>query len=466
MIAGAQQPRAAGDHLQFPGAGGRRAPGHAAWRCRSTRRARRRWGPSRPPRPGSRPAGPPTWRSRPGRMVLDVVAMPVTGPGGALMDTPERRKKLENDLYDLYPVQKVNLRIRAPLVIAERMTASSAGFTALRNARTEDAAKPWEYYHLLIGPARSRPSASPAWPAARGRRQRRQPPGGHHRDRMRAARRQHQHRRARDRPQPRPQPRPGLRRRRRRHDVPVHERGHGGERLLAVRTNALKSKARFKELMGYCRPRWISDYTWKMLEARVRAVSAIPAGRPARWRPCWTTDRCRPTPPWANGRRGAWSRATWWTPARAVRRHGEPADPGRRTTPSSPRSVQTAVRRRHPRTGREPAGRRGGAARRDHRGRRDLHRRRRRAVGAELSAVSRQPSAAQPSATIGARSASLPLPLAGEVAASPPQSGRPDWGPRGAASEGSARSAGPSPRLSPAQTSQTRARAIGERELG
>jgi hypothetical protein len=33
----------------------------------------------------------------------------------------------------------------------------------------------------------------------------------------------------------------------------------------------------FKELMGYCRPRWISDYTWKMLEARVRIISAMSA---------------------------------------------------------------------------------------------------------------------------------------------------------------------------------------------
>jgi hypothetical protein len=29
--------------------------------------------------------------------------------------------------------------------------------------------------------------------------------------------------------------------------------------------------------MGYCRPRWISDFTWKMLEARVRIISAMSA---------------------------------------------------------------------------------------------------------------------------------------------------------------------------------------------
>ena len=33
----------------------------------------------------------------------------------------------------------------------------------------------------------------------------------------------------------------------------------------------------FKELMGYCRPRWISDYTWKTFEARVRIISAMSA---------------------------------------------------------------------------------------------------------------------------------------------------------------------------------------------
>ena len=53
-----------------------------------------------------------------GRMVLDIVAVPVTGPGGALANNEMRRQKLENDIYDVYPVQKVNLRIREPVMVA------------------------------------------------------------------------------------------------------------------------------------------------------------------------------------------------------------------------------------------------------------------------------------------------------------------------------------------------------------
>ena len=87
-----------------------------------------------------------------GRMVLDVVAVPVTGPGGPLLDTPERRKKLEDHLYDLYPVQKVNLRIREPVQVEARVTERGAAFGLLRDARTADgaSARPHEYYHLLL----------------------------------------------------------------------------------------------------------------------------------------------------------------------------------------------------------------------------------------------------------------------------------------------------------------------------
>jgi hypothetical protein len=211
-----------------------------------------------------------------GRMVLDVVAVPVSGPSGALMDTPARRQKLENDIYDLYPVQKVNLRIRAPHVLTAAMTSSSAGFTALRNARMEDGAKPWEYYHLLVG----RPDhtfsfagvASGAGATAND---------ASRRVAITAV---------------------GMRAIDGNTNTTAHEIGHNhgrnhapacgaagpdsmfpymngamGVNGFSLSTMALKSKAMFKELMGYCRPRWISDYTWKMLEARVRIISAMSA---------------------------------------------------------------------------------------------------------------------------------------------------------------------------------------------
>jgi hypothetical protein len=211
-----------------------------------------------------------------GRMVLDVVAVPVTGPGGALMDTAERRRKLETDLYDLYPVQKVNVRIREPVVITAPMTSSSAGFTLLRDARMKDNAKPWEYYHLLIG----RPDhtfsfsgvASGAGASAND---------ASRRVAITAV---------------------GMRAIDGNTNTTAHEIGHNhgrnhapacgaagpdqmfpymagnmGVNGFSLSEMALKSKARFKELMGYCRPRWISDYTWRFLEARVRLISAMAA---------------------------------------------------------------------------------------------------------------------------------------------------------------------------------------------
>src|SRR4030095_1575077 len=75
-----------------------------------------------------------------GRMSLDVVVIPVTGPGGPLADTPARRTRLENELYNFYPVQKVNVRWHEPFKMDARLTSSSTGFATLRDLRTQDGA--------------------------------------------------------------------------------------------------------------------------------------------------------------------------------------------------------------------------------------------------------------------------------------------------------------------------------------
>ena len=57
--------------------------------------------------------------------------------------------------------------------------------------------------------------------------------------------------------------------------------------------NALKPKAMFKELMGYCRPRWISDFIYERFEQRVRMLSSMAMQPPAPPRlrnvRCWAT---------------------------------------------------------------------------------------------------------------------------------------------------------------------------------
>jgi hypothetical protein len=243
------------------------------------------------PAAGDDPATPPRFPAtgatdlavKGGRMVLDVVAVPVTGPGGPLTDTPERRRNLENHLYDLYPVQKVNLKFRAPVTVDARITERTAAFGLIRDARTADgaSARPYEYYHLLV--AREDTTFTFAGTAGGG--------GGSAND-------------------------PGSRRVSLtlvggravdgNTNTVAHELGHnhgeshvpacgasGGSGSMyplpegalptsgwSFSENALKTKARFKELMGYCRPRWISDFMWKRFEIRVRMVSALPVSEP------------------------------------------------------------------------------------------------------------------------------------------------------------------------------------------
>jgi hypothetical protein len=243
-------------------------------------------GPAMGAEPATPPRFPPTGAAdlavKAGRMVLDVVGVPVTGPGGPLADTPERRRKLENDLYDIYPVQKVNLKIREAVTVTAKITERTAAFGLLRDARTADgaSARPYEYYHLLV--AKDDTTFTFAGTAGGG--------GGSNND-------------------------PGSRRVALtlvggraidgNTNTTAHELGHnhgeghipacgadGGDGMYplpegamavsgwSLSENALKSKMRFKELMGYCRPRWISDFMYRRFEARVRTVSALPTQPP------------------------------------------------------------------------------------------------------------------------------------------------------------------------------------------
>ena len=119
----------------------------------------------------------------------------------------------------------------------------------------------------------------------------------------------------------------------------------------------------FKELMGYCRPRWISDFMYSRFEARVRMVSAMGS------RPAETTALAERS---LLGYMGPGERPNWGVVAERV------VDPG--TAMSSQRYARLVlddgrvinapvigehdVRRGHPRVRREPAGRRDDRARR------------------------------------------------------------------------------------------------------
>jgi hypothetical protein len=205
-----------------------------------------------------------------GRMELFITFI----PDGPLMDTPERRKKLEQDVYDLYPVQKVNFKFHEPIPLMGAFS-SSAGFAILRDAREKDGAKPWEYYHYLtaatgvgfsgvsrgagatVGAAASRVSITIVGRAMAidGNTNTVAHETGH------AHGSSHM---------------PGCGAAGPDNNYPYTDvAGSMGVNGYSLSFNAFKSKMMFRELMSYCRPRWISDYVWNKFEARVRIVTGF-----------------------------------------------------------------------------------------------------------------------------------------------------------------------------------------------
>jgi hypothetical protein len=51
--------------------------------------------------------------------------------------------------------------------------------------------------------------------------------------------------------------------------------GDVGVNGYSLSFSAFKSRMMFRELMSYCRPRWVSDYVWNKFEARVRIVTGF-----------------------------------------------------------------------------------------------------------------------------------------------------------------------------------------------
>lgn len=211
-----------------------------------------------------------------GFMVLDVVLIPARGPSGPLDDAPARRKRLENHLFDVYPVQKLNVRWHETVTVGGNLSTGDA-FAILRDLRERENARPYEYYHLLVANEDTRDNLlGIANSAGAGSNQ------GPRRIAMSFVR---QHRVD-----------SVL-------DTTSHEIGHNHGRAHAPNCNAqgtdddypypngalgvtgyslsddeLFATTRRFDLMGYCSPTWISDYTWNGFEARVRAVSAFPRG--------------------------------------------------------------------------------------------------------------------------------------------------------------------------------------------
>jgi hypothetical protein len=231
------------------------------------------------PDPGTPPRFPATGTLdlavRAGRMVLDVVMVPSVGPSGALDDAPARRKRVENHLYDVYPVQRVNVTWREPLRFTTKVS-STMGFQTLVQTRTRDQAPAGTYYHLLLAKEDSSEgllgiaNLANATAADGPRRIAMTFVEGHAVDTLLdtiSHEMGHNHGRnhapgcnARGVDMGFPYAGPG---------IGVNGYSLSDQRLLIVRLH--------KDLMGYCNVTWVSDYTWRGFMARVRAVSAFPA---------------------------------------------------------------------------------------------------------------------------------------------------------------------------------------------
>ena len=92
--------------------------------------------------------------------------------------------------------------------------------------------------------------------------------------------------------------------------MPAGDMGVNG---YSLSFNAFKSRMMFRELMSYCRPRWISDYVFGKFEQRVRIVTGFESS-PGPWARCWRPVLCSATRARGKRRTGVWWRDGWSTP--------------------------------------------------------------------------------------------------------------------------------------------------------
>jgi reprolysin-like metallo-peptidase family M12B len=218
-----------------------------------------------------------------GPMLMDVVLVPVSGPSGPLDDSPARRKHLEAYLADVYPAQKMTIRWHDPLPITSVINSSTA-FRMLATARRQDGASPGSYYHMLIavedsmdkflglgvdaGPLPSDAASRIAMTMVTEHQVDSQMDTVSHEMGHNLGRNHAPGCNAGGVDDAFPYPNTGV-------GVDGYSVGEmaAGRDHLPNAPGPFKSKTKFKDVMGYCYPTWISDYTWNGFAARIRIVT-------------------------------------------------------------------------------------------------------------------------------------------------------------------------------------------------